>query len=420
MSVARTPWERRLEDLAHLLSSCGATYFDPELFRRNVNNFLQTARTVTFIIQKNKADIPDFASWYQEHVLEPWKGDEIMGWAKEARNVIEKEGDLELHSSLQLTLIFSYLEEQDARVQCGRDELLNAGINRLVRFAREQLPSGIANAAGLKIERTWVTAKLESTELLQALGYVYAKLYEAVRLLADHLERTIPSSIPRPSDMGPLREAARQVEFVKLKDMKTYRVNTKRIRAIPHTSLPDSIRESVIQLKAELGRPSNFLTTLEYYSRMAEATFRQWGNHIPMIFLLNTEWAPIDMIAPGVEDQADKYFFWRSLAERIALQNVHALVYTAEVWIRDLRGHPTAAISELPIIGEKLQLCGFDRERNTAVRSWEIIRQHGSKAMLGPRQDADEGNQRMFFLVPAMRSMGIEPRFIPKRDGPDG
>jgi hypothetical protein len=92
------PWERRLRDLARLLCNCGDTYFSPDLFRQNINQFLQTSRTVTFIIQKNKADVPAFDQWYQAQVLTSWAGDSVMTWAKDARNVIEKEGDLEMHS----------------------------------------------------------------------------------------------------------------------------------------------------------------------------------------------------------------------------------------------------------------------------------------------------------------------------------
>ena len=55
--MTKKPWERRLKDLSHLLKCCIDTYFDPELFRLNLNQFLQTARTVTFIIQKNKNQI---------------------------------------------------------------------------------------------------------------------------------------------------------------------------------------------------------------------------------------------------------------------------------------------------------------------------------------------------------------------------
>jgi hypothetical protein len=47
-------WQKRLADLSHLLLQCHRNYMEPELFRRSINQFLQTARTVTFIIQKNK------------------------------------------------------------------------------------------------------------------------------------------------------------------------------------------------------------------------------------------------------------------------------------------------------------------------------------------------------------------------------
>ena len=80
------PWERRLRDLAQLLQSCNETYFAPDRFRQNTNQFLQTSRTVTFIIQKNKANIPDFERWYKGSVLTPWSVDPVMSWAKDARN----------------------------------------------------------------------------------------------------------------------------------------------------------------------------------------------------------------------------------------------------------------------------------------------------------------------------------------------
>lgn len=147
------PWEKRLSDLAHLLKNCHTTYLDPDLFRMNTNQFLQTARTITFIIQKNKDTIPNYENWYDKTVIQPWGSDEVMRWAKEARNKVEKEGDLDLYSSLKLTLVFSYLTEEDAEIQCSKAELLNAGIKKLIRFAQKKLPSGVSHAAAIKIER---------------------------------------------------------------------------------------------------------------------------------------------------------------------------------------------------------------------------------------------------------------------------
>ena len=204
MTITRKPWERRLEDLAHLLQGCSETYFDPDLFRRNTNQFLQTARTVTFIIQKNKADIPDFDSWYGKQVLDGWAQDQVMTWAKDARNTIEKEGDLDINSTLKVSLIYSYLEEEDLAVPCGRSELLGAGVKQLVRFAQKHLPTGVADAAGIRIERSWITTGLDSLELLQALVYVYSRLYDCCRSLAGQLARSLPTSIPEPSELAGL------------------------------------------------------------------------------------------------------------------------------------------------------------------------------------------------------------------------
>ena len=182
------PWERRLKDLARLLENCESTYFDPELFRMNTNQFLQTARTVTFIIQKNKASIPDFENWYQANVLDPWASDARMQWAKDSRNTIEKVGDLELHSSLSATLIIGYLEETDIHVDVGREELIGANIKRLIRFAEKKLPSGVSRDAVVKIERKWVANSLPEWELLTALAYVYGRAREVCQKLAKHLK----------------------------------------------------------------------------------------------------------------------------------------------------------------------------------------------------------------------------------------
>ncbi len=154
------PWERRLKDLAQLLKNCETTYFDPELFRMNTNQFLQTARTVTFIIQKNKNIIPNYDNWYTKNVIKPWATDQLMTWAKNSRNLIEKEGDLELYSSLDVALIYSYDCNQDISLPCGHEELVNGNIQKLLRFARRELPQGIYDSAVVKIERRWVANSL--------------------------------------------------------------------------------------------------------------------------------------------------------------------------------------------------------------------------------------------------------------------
>ena len=132
----KKPWERRLKDLSHLLNSCTKTYFDPELFRLNLNQFLQTSRTVTFIIQKNKREIEDYDTWYQKNIIEKLNNDSLMTWAKNSRNTIEKQGDLEMYSEAKATLISSYIEENDIEITT-QESLLGIGIKKLVRVAQK-------------------------------------------------------------------------------------------------------------------------------------------------------------------------------------------------------------------------------------------------------------------------------------------
>ena len=73
-------------------------YMEPQGFRLNLNALIQALRNVTFMLQKQKANLPDFIEWYpawQESV----KGDEVMSWVVRARNRIVKEADLELNST---------------------------------------------------------------------------------------------------------------------------------------------------------------------------------------------------------------------------------------------------------------------------------------------------------------------------------
>lgn len=413
MTITRKPWERRLEDLAHLLQGCSETYFDPDLFRRNTNQFLQTARTVTFIIQKNKADIPDFDSWYGKQVLDGWAQDQVMTWAKDARNTIEKEGDLDINSTLKVSLIYSYLEEEDLAVPCGRSELLGAGVKQLVRFAQKHLPTGVADAAGIRIERSWITTGLDSLELLQALVYVYSRLYDCCRSLAGQLARSLPTSIPEPSELAGLGDVARHVRLVKLRDLQTYHFRTWRMRAKSEDELPDEFKDRVRELTGELGKPCDFQSAVAYYQGMAQATFSQWGNHIAMLFLLNEDWSVQYMVTPILADQTDKYFFWRMIGERVRVQRPRGLVHIAEVWIRDLKAYPGLPMRELPIKGECLQTCLIDTDGNRSITTWDIHRtEENARPTLGPPVEAEESDKRVFFLVPAMRSMGIQPDFV--------
>jgi hypothetical protein len=102
--------EVRLADSHRFWHQAETAYFDPDGFRLAAQSAIQTLRSVTFILQKNKRAIAGFEQWYggwQKRLAT----DELMRWIVDARNRIEKEGDLETHSYVRAEIVASYLDE---------------------------------------------------------------------------------------------------------------------------------------------------------------------------------------------------------------------------------------------------------------------------------------------------------------------
>ena len=265
-------WERWLRDLAQLLKNCGGTYFSPDRFRQNTNQFLQTSRTVTFIIQKHKASNPGFEAWYQGAVVGPWKDDKVMSWAKDARNVVEKEGDLEMHSSLQLEVLYSYLSDHGMKLDVTRKELLGAGVDTLLKRALEKLPPGIAASAALKIQRNWLTNSLPDRELIYALTYAYAQQHRACSSLARHMYAELDRSVPHSTAIDPASNDIAKVRVMKLAKPALGRHVSRMIKRSSAYQAPAAL----LALKAELDaqpKPSSLKEVVAQHARIAQVMF---------------------------------------------------------------------------------------------------------------------------------------------------
>jgi hypothetical protein len=401
------PWERRLRDLAQLLSNCGDAYFSPDRFRQNTNQFLQTSRTVTFIIQKNKATIPDFDTWYKANVLLPWADDRVMSWAKDARNVIEKEGDLDMQSTLRSTVLFSYVSDEDMVLETSRKDLLHADIERLLQAALRKLPPGIADAAVLKIQRLWVANSLPDCELIYALTYAYSQLHQVCSALAAHLGSVLDASVPHPTEIDPSSNDVTKVRFMKFGKPGISKHSTVRVNADPKYKPPPAL----VRLKEELDsdpKPSSLAEIVAARAKMAQFTFESHGNHVPMLTLYNKDWKQIDFMSTAFADQADKFLFWRNVADRAFYLKAYALVWTSESWLRDLKDHRERPIRDLPIIGEQLHVVGADASGATEVVMWNITRPSRSDApVLIPvtPDDVQSKPGRMAFIEPVIAAM---------------
>jgi hypothetical protein len=170
--------DRRLDDVHQQWHQAEEAYFDPERFRVAIHTVIQSLRTVSFILQNRKDDIPDFDVWYggwQERL----RGDPLMRWMVDARNKIEKQGDLELHSLVRAEIIASYLNE-GPRIEVPARLFDNP--ERLIQsIPAGELHQHIHNHGTLKIERRWVENTLPDHELLDAVAIAYGRISTLVR-----------------------------------------------------------------------------------------------------------------------------------------------------------------------------------------------------------------------------------------------
>jgi len=391
------------------LEACGVSYFDPERFRLNSNHFLTTARTVTFLFQKDKASIENFETWHRENIYDPWHADKIMKWSIASRNTIEKEGDLDLYSTVNATLIYSYIEEQDRFISLDRQLHLGASIKRLTRFARLKLPSGISDVAVIRVDRRWIANTLPDFELLHAFQYIYARMFEACTSLVNHLGATLESSIPETTSFDEVSTGSRGVHYIPL--------NSSRVRTlVAHRQTFDRKSSPPVWLKKlqeeRENAPANSLATLvAFHEKMAYANFMAYGNHLAMLWLYNEKFQPIEFICTAPVDQVDKFIFWRTVGDRIHYLKARYLIWVSEAWLRQgpsVDKGMTTPIRNLPIIGEFLQVVGVDpSDQYDITVTWDIRREcEESYPTLERRPQTESDHQEeVNYLIPARRAL---------------
>ncbi|RQU62886.1 hypothetical protein DF143_09560 [Burkholderia cenocepacia] len=330
-----------------------------------------------------------------------------MTWAKDARNVVEKEGDLEMQSTLRATVLYSYSSDEDMVIETNRQELLKADIDHLFQVALRKLPPGIADAAVLKIQRLWVANSLPDCELIYALTYTYSQLHRVCCDLAAHLDSALDASIPHPTEIDPSSTDVARVRFIKFGKSGIAKHTTFRMDADPNYKPPAAL----LRLKEEFGvtpKPSSLGEVVAMQAKMAQFTFEHHGNHMPMLVLYDKDWKQIDFMSTAFVDQSDKFLFWRNVADRAFYLKAYAMIWTGETWLRDIKDHNDRPIRDLPIIGEQLHVVGADATGATEVVKWNISRPNGEDAPELTRlipDDSQRERDRIFFIEPVIAAM---------------
>lgn len=377
---ARTHWVRALD-----------AYFSPDDFRIEINACIQALRNVTFVLQADKSEIPNFDVWYSGWQRK-MRADEKMRWSVEARNTIVKAKDLELHSKLKAFLIGSYLENEIPNIQFDYspqistkqilDEIKKKGI-------REQ---NLKNSQ-LKIERRWVINEFPDSEFLSLLSHCWTFLS---RVLSDlpNLESTSRAAggwglPPCMIDDGEYRSI-----WIKVATGEISNLDTNLSQSINKQDFDKELKKQVIEkyglnsFSASKKSGDDFQDRANTYFEVAKNALRIDGYHmfIVMLFTKNNHAIFLDL---RPEDQSDKYRMWRSIASEVKRIRASSMICISEVWTATLTsGDRFQHAAESPNRKEALNLISASEDGRGLVLSAPFERING-KIVIGQTNESD-------------------------------
>ncbi len=345
--------DRRLADAHRLWHQAEAAYFDPDEFRLAIQNAIQSLRSVTFILQHNKNNIPDFDRWYGNYVNErsgkrgKWQqflyDDPLLRWLVEARNTIEKQGDLESNSFVRAEIVASYLDD-------GPTSEVPAHLFDNIKIMLDNIPENalgdhIKRNGALRIERRWVASNLPEYELLDAIAIAYGKIAELVhdahRQIGLDPPQTIHGDDGKSYDLPSMgwrypcmidHQEPRAL-VISLADGQEVSFETKSHKI---DASPENVAEIFDRYKgnpfAGLNRdPKNDFDIAETFLSAARRVFLNDGYHDSIMIFLRDH-RPIKVSKIVVDTVQQKYLLMRQLATEVIKTGADAVILIGEVW----------------------------------------------------------------------------------------
>lgn len=333
--------DRRLSDLHRQWHFAEKSYFDPDEFRIAIQTCIQTARTVTFILQSNKALFSDFDAWYA-----PWQNEfrniPLMKWMVDARNRIEKRGDLETHSQLTVSILASYLENEKVSVNI-EGNLFDSTKELLEKIPRYAFEQHVSRNGIMQIERCWVANDLPNFELLDAVGVAYGHLSRLVH------DAHLALGLAEPNIMSTERSV--KYDHDTLEGRMPCMIGHDRIRTFNvwlETGEPLEIETGTMNVSVEqaeavskrydfdpkdvYGDAENAEETLLNLFDTARAMFLTDEHHITIAFLLKGK-TPVDLVEWRPGEHGHKYVMAQMLADQVQRVGADAVIMIGEIWV---------------------------------------------------------------------------------------
>jgi hypothetical protein len=336
----------RLDDARRLWLQATEAYPNPSDFRVSLNACIQALRTVTFVLQKQKSRIHNFDAWYS-----PWqnkmKNDEVMKWLIDARNRIEKEGDLEKLSTVDVRLSIDWGKSIKKRFRVNPLETTEMIASSYAK--KIEIPSQLKKDAILIVERRWVAKDLPAHELLDALAHAFGFLSLIVNDAHRHLGINGSCHIKEDSDgqsvvLGTPKEyrSGRIPCMVGSEVNRTVWIKLETGEQVSPSLLAfkpklEEIPDLMERYKIQKSEPVQYATqTLKeqvaFFFNHGKNVLQKDGYHQNIVLL----------IGPGnhctvcqikAEDRAEKFILWERLGSTVEQSGVETIISLGEMWL---------------------------------------------------------------------------------------
>ncbi|MFF0124142.1 hypothetical protein ACFYTG_00215 [Streptomyces mirabilis] len=321
---------KRLMDCHAMWHSLANSYMQPDTFRMHLNSLIQGLRNVTFVLQKQKRELPHFETWYTEF-QEQARHSPLMRWSVNSRNRIVKESDLELHSEAKIRWVADWLTKGERNFTFPP------------RMASREMLGAIFSDPGnprvgiVTLSRRWVDKALPDYEILHATREVYIALgrllttaHEACRVESCTFETREPPCVTSRLTRDPLRcmeinPGALQEHI----DLNAGAGIQEIIRPIPRDEKATQKARKRYGI-TELGKGDAMELTPKIMQAARTVLVRD-KKHANFAWFLRGD-DILDVMSPMYADQNAKYLTFHRLADRVETLRADGFIYLAETW----------------------------------------------------------------------------------------
>jgi hypothetical protein len=327
---------RRLSQGHKLWHQMQKHYFVPEDFRTFLNSTIDTLRSVTFILQKEKNNIPDFNAWYDAW-REKMKSDKVMNWLSDARTTIVHIGDLEILSTAEIHV---HNNQTLTSMKLKIPPLMPT--QSISDYVIDNLPRGFITNIGdavLSIERKWIMESIAEFELLEALAHAFTFLSLIVKE-AHNLAGYEYISIDKDDKSVSISEE-RLPCMISTKEIRTERIDLSdrnplilQQATVPYNAekVEKSLKRYGLKRLSEIN--SDAFKFAEELVERAKTVLKKDGYHIRLIYFhFQNQWIPSGICTTN---RTEKYAMMDVLANEVRRMKADALIEIGEVWLGSL------------------------------------------------------------------------------------